>query len=88
MADVAEAAGVAARTLQCGFRRYRNYTAEQFLRDERLAVARTALMNGRERNRSVADIAFEYGFSHLGRFASAYQRRFGEKPSETLRKGS
>jgi len=33
----------------------------------------------------VGDIAAAWGFSHLGRFAAAYRRRFGEPPSATLR---
>ncbi|WP_407671392.1 helix-turn-helix domain-containing protein [Paeniglutamicibacter cryotolerans] len=34
--------------------------------------------------RSVAHVAFSYGFSDLGRFAQAYCKRFGEPPSKTL----
>ena len=34
---------------------------------------------------SVADTAFKWGFSHLGRFSAAYRREFGELPRETLR---
>jgi transcriptional regulator GlxA family with amidase domain len=34
----------------------------------------------------VIDIAFDLGFTHLGRMAKAYQVKFGEKPSDTLRR--
>ncbi|NOJ38453.1 AraC family transcriptional regulator [Bradyrhizobium sp. WSM 1791] len=34
---------------------------------------------------SITDIAFELGFTHLSRMASAYRAKFGEKPSATLR---
>jgi AraC-like DNA-binding protein len=34
---------------------------------------------------SVAEVAARWGFSHLGRFAAAYRKRYGESPSHTLR---
>jgi AraC-like DNA-binding protein len=34
---------------------------------------------------SVATIAARWGFTHLGRFAIDYRRRFGSYPSQTLR---
>lgn len=30
-------------------------------------------------------IAMGWGFTHMGRFAVEYRKRFGESPSETLR---
>ena len=33
----------------------------------------------------ITDIAFELGFTHLSRMASAYRAKFGEAPSATLR---
>jgi AraC-like DNA-binding protein len=34
----------------------------------------------------VTHLAARWGFTHLGRFASSYQKIFGEKPSQTLRR--
>jgi AraC-like DNA-binding protein len=34
---------------------------------------------------TVTQVAGRWGFVHLGRFASAYRRKFGESPSATLR---
>jgi transcriptional regulator GlxA family with amidase domain len=34
---------------------------------------------------TVAEVAYRWGFTHLGRFAQAYGRRYGRYPSETLR---
>jgi transcriptional regulator GlxA family with amidase domain len=31
-------------------------------------------------------IAYDCGFAHLGEFAQSYRSRFGEHPSETLRR--
>jgi AraC-like DNA-binding protein len=34
----------------------------------------------------VTDVALRWGFTHLGRFSTEYRRRFGEPPSQTLRR--
>ncbi|GAA2311575.1 hypothetical protein [Streptomyces violaceusniger] len=34
---------------------------------------------------NVAQIAYQWGFGHLGRFAGDYQRRYSQLPSTTLR---
>ena len=34
---------------------------------------------------SVSEVAFRWGFTHLGRFAGAYRARYGVPPSQTLR---
>ena len=33
---------------------------------------------------NIANIANDWGFSHLGRFSVDYKRMFGERPSDTL----
>ena len=55
-----------------------------FLRARRLERAHTQLSATPQR--SVAEVALECGFEHLGRFSGAYRQRFGESPSETLRR--
>ena len=37
---------------------------------------------------SVSEVAYRWGFTHLGRFAGAYRARYGESPSQTLKEGS
>jgi AraC-like DNA-binding protein len=37
---------------------------------------------------SITDIAYRFGFTHLGRFAAYYKKRFGVSPSATLRRGA
>lgn len=85
MEDLVAITGVSARTLQEGFHRFRDTTPMQYLRDVRLAGVRQALLEGRG---PVTDVAMAWGFGHLGRFSCAYRRRFGERPTDTLRRAT
>jgi AraC-like DNA-binding protein len=51
----------------------------------RMNLARGALARTDARTRTVTEIAGDYGFGELGRFAVSYRRLFGESPSVTLR---
>lgn len=73
------------RSIHRAFQLYRDYTPMSFLADVRMRLARRMLLDARGGAR-VTTIAFECGFSHLGRFAVDYKRRFGESPSETLKR--
>ena len=86
--DLAGVAGVSTRALQLGFRRFRNTTPMAYLRALRLELARSELAQAGREGGSVASVANVCGFGHLGRFAGDYQIRFGESPSQTLRRGS
>jgi transcriptional regulator GlxA family with amidase domain len=79
--DIAAAARTPVRTLLDGFRRFRDSSPMQPLRNVRLNHARDRLMS--EQSASIASIALECGFGNLGRFARDYAERFGERPSET-----
>ncbi len=83
--DLAAAAGVSVRSLHDGFRRFRDTTPLEALRDLRLDRARTALTQAGPAD-SVTSVALAWGFAHLSRFALSYSERFGEKPSDTLRR--
>ncbi|ATE62568.1 AraC family transcriptional regulator [Thauera sinica] len=80
---LAEHAGASVRTLFAGFRNACGTSPMSFLRNLRLDQVRAELAGG-ERV-SVSEIAYKWGFNHLGRFAREYKRRFGESPSATLR---
>jgi AraC-like DNA-binding protein len=84
LSDIADAAGVPVRTLLHSFRRYRDISPMQLVREARIERSRMLLMRASDTDR-VADIALSCGFVNLGRFASTYRERFGESPSETLR---
>lgn len=77
--------GVSARTLQAAFRQHIGCTPLQYLRDLRLDRVRRRLVAGGQDDLSVAQVAMDHGFMHMGHFAGHYLRRFGEKPHQTLR---
>lgn len=82
---LAAAAGLSIRGLQNAFARELRTTPMKYLRALRLDGARRELEDGEAT--SVAAVARDWQFQHLGRFASAYGERFDERPSATLRRG-
>jgi AraC-like DNA-binding protein len=85
VADLAEVAGVSRRSLQQGFQRYVGMSPMTYLREIRLCCAHDELRYGDPADVSVTEVAYRYGFLHLGRFAALYRQRYGESPSRTLR---
>jgi AraC-like DNA-binding protein len=83
LADLALAAGVSPRTLQDICLTHRGATPMEVLRGIRLDAVRARLLE--EEGTNVTEVAFRFGFSHLGRFATYYRDRFGELPSVTSR---
>jgi AraC-like DNA-binding protein len=84
--EVAAAAGVSLRTLTRAFHEKHGVGPIGFLRRRRLEAARRDLRAVVPGSESVTKVALRYGFAHLGRFAGAYCKAFGEYPSETLRR--
>ncbi|MGN7980759.1 anthranilate 1,2-dioxygenase regulatory protein AndR [Burkholderia sp. 22313] len=84
IADIARAAETSERTLRTLFLQLHGTSPMRYLRDLRLDRARERLKSAKSRF-SVAEIALDCGFTHLGRFAIAYREKFGERPSDTGR---
>lgn len=84
VADIAREAGTSVRALQASFQQFKDTTPLNYLRKIRLEGVRKALADNGN-SLSVAEIARNWGFSHMGRFAAAYHQAFGEIPSETAR---
>jgi AraC-like DNA-binding protein len=81
MVSLAQDLGCRSRSLQAAFREAGLATPHETLADIRLDAARVSLLSG---GQSVTQCALDSGISHLGRFARAYCRRFGESPEQTL----
>lgn len=84
--ELAAQVGVSARVLQVGFRRLTGKAPIAYLEFVRLQRAHDDLVLADPRHTTVGHVAHHWGFLHLGRFAATYQRRYGEPPSQTLRK--
>ena len=84
LSGVARACGVATRTLQAAFQARCGMGPMQWLREQRLEAVHRALRAGGDAAVRVTDTAHAFGFSHLGEFARAYRRRFGESAARTL----
>ena len=82
--DLANSAGVSARTLSAAFRRFRGVSPMARLRELRLEQVRAALCDGTAM--TVANAAAMAGFPHAGRFSEIYRQHFGESPNISLAK--
>lgn len=86
--DIARAACVSVRALEEGFRRHLGTTPGAYLRTVRLQQVHAQLRAAAREGRAVPlyEMAYRYGFFHLGRFSAYYKAQFGEPPSATLKR--
>ena len=75
---------VSVRTLQEGFQRHLGMSPMTYLRVVRLRRAHRDLRSADPAHTTVARIAHRWGFTHLGRFAAAHQRMYGQTPLQAL----
>lgn len=86
VAKLAAEVSMSVRSLQEGFRRSLDATPMEYLRRLRLEKVHHELSTAERGTVNVTEVATRWGFVHLGRFAAAYSRAFGELPSTTLRR--
>jgi AraC-like DNA-binding protein len=84
--DICTEVGVAQRTLGLACQEFLGEGPVQYARNHRLERVREMLSVSDPETAMVTSVAMHYGFWELGRFARAYRLRFGERPSETLRR--
>jgi transcriptional regulator GlxA family with amidase domain len=84
--DLCRAAAVSERTLRNAFRKVHGVSPYRYLRGFRMTQARQALLSAASRRGTVTEVAMQFGFLELGRFAVDYRSAFGECPSATLRR--
>jgi AraC-like DNA-binding protein len=84
VSDIAREAGASVRALQAAFQQFKDTTPLNYLRTIRLEGVRKALADDAN-SPPIAEVARNWGFSHMGRFAAVYYQSFGETPSETAK---
>jgi AraC-like DNA-binding protein len=85
VSDLAARCGVSARALQLGFQRHVGMSPMSYLRDARLRRVDAELRAAAAPDDTVAAVARRWGFTHPGRFAAAYEAKYGQPPGRTLR---
>ncbi len=85
MPATAAAVGISVRSLQMLFRKHLGVTPLEHLHGIRLDAARRELLE-QGAGSSVRETAERWGFINSGRFARVYLARFGERPSDTVRR--
>lgn len=84
--SLARQSSMSLRSLYALFERHAGTTPRQYIRRLKLERIRACLSDPGRPVRSVTELALDYGFLHLGRFAEGYRQQFGELPSETLKR--
>lgn len=85
--DIAMHTNRSVRSIQQAFHDDLHTTPMNYVRDRRLERARNQLADAVPSDGvTVTDVAERWGFNHLGNFSASYRRRFGESPSQTLRR--
>lgn len=86
LSNLSAAAGVSKRSIGYLFLRSYGITPMAFVKRERLRKARLLLQQADPSSATVASIARDCGFAHMGQFALDYKRLLGESPSATLQR--
>jgi AraC family ethanolamine operon transcriptional activator len=86
--ELAAAIKTTPRTLQRAFHETLNISPLKYQRMHRINAAHNALCTANKRAATVTDIALEWGFRELGRFACEYRQFFYESPATTLARSS
>jgi AraC-like DNA-binding protein len=84
--EICERLGVSIRSFRMYCMDQFGMGAKRFLLLRRMHLVRRRLIEAKATQTAVTEIATEYCFWELGRFAVVYKLLFGESPSETLRR--
>lgn len=80
---LATQAGVSVRTLHNGFQHYLGISPMKYVKLQRLEGAYQDLKMAK--TLGITEVALKWGFSHLGRFAQEFKKRYGFLPSEAFK---
>lgn len=85
VSELCHIAGISERSLYRIFEKRFGVTPKAYLNKLRLNGVRTDLKNTSKAKMKIADIANNWGYWHMGQFASDYKQLFGELPSQTAK---
>jgi len=85
MEALAKATSASARSIFYHFQRSRGQSPMAFVKQLRLQHAKR-MLSSTETNTSVTEVSVACGFSNLGHFSGDYLKRFGERPSDTIKR--
>jgi transcriptional regulator GlxA family with amidase domain len=83
--EICAATGASYATLERAFRETYGMTPKAMMTAMRLAGVRRALLHSSPTT-TITAVALRWGFVEFGRFSVQYRQRYGEVPSETLRR--
>jgi transcriptional regulator GlxA family with amidase domain len=86
LSSIAARSQMSVRSLQQGFKRHLGMSPMSYLREVRLRRAHQTLIESDPSVVTVASVAYDWGFTNLGRFAAAHAARYREPPAKTLRR--
>lgn len=86
MEDLVRASGVSGRTLFRVFRQFRRMSPMAYLRVVRMRHIRSNLLCPSAQDVTVTFVLSRWGIKQFGRFAAEYRHKYGELPSQTLRR--
>ncbi len=87
-AELAKVGCMSVRSLHATFQQTFGESPMAYLRRIRLDHVRAELLSGRDSEVRVTEVAMRWGFFHPSRFAQQYKERYGELPSETVRRST
>jgi AraC-like DNA-binding protein len=86
LSSIAARSQLSVRALQQGFKRHLGMSPMSYLREVRLRRAHQSLIESDPSIATVASVAYDWGFTNLGRFAAVHAARYREPPAKTLRR--
>ena len=85
--EVSDRVYTSPRNLQKAFKKYRDYSPLQFLKEQKLNRAYQILKDPYH-STSIKNVAISVGIFDINRFSKYYYDQFGEYPNETVKKGA
>jgi transcriptional regulator GlxA family with amidase domain len=86
LTEICAAIFVSERTIRAACEEHLGIGPIRYLTLRRMHQVRQALLGADPSKATVTSVVTDHGFWELGRFSVAYRARFGESPSETLRR--